>query len=297
MSTSPRRTRLQRKQLAQDLVADANLNQPDPHIKSMSQSTTTPSPSSTSKGPPIPLPSHLTKSTTALSQTDHALLLQKQSLLRTATLPSLPALSATLLFAQPEAGTATCLTPSGLLLTCSHCIAPDLPSFSPSQPHWLLLSTGFAVSALCIAFDPRRDLALLQITHSQTPGPFPFVSIADVAPKPGARLLCVGHPGSEDLETDMVGVKTGYDVLCVSEGRFRGCAEGQDVEDNEEIGALKHDCWTYWGHSGAGLVERGTGRLVGVHSSWGEESGMRRGVAWEAVKAFLGEWGVLEDCV
>lgn len=95
----------------------------------------------------------------------------------------------------------------------------------------------------------------------------------------------------------MVGVKTGYDVLCVSEGRFHGCAEGQDVEDNEEIGALKHDCWTYWGHSGAGLVERGTGRLVGVHSSWDEESGMRRGVAWEAVKAFLGEWGVLQDCV
>lgn len=41
------------------------------------------------------------------------------------------------------------------------------------------------------------------------------------------------------------------------------------------------------------MVERGTGRLVGVHSSWDEESGMRRGVAWEAVRAFLGEWGVL----
>ena len=285
MSTSPRRTRLQRKQLAQDHVPDAN---PSPPIKSSPQSTTT-----TSKDTPLPLPSHLTKATTALPRASHALLLQKQSLLRTTTLPSLPALAATLLFAQPEAGTATCLSPSGLLLTCSHCIAADAASFSPSQPHWLLLSSGAAVSAVCIAFDPRRDLALLQITHSQTPGPFPFVSIADAAPKPGARLLCVGHPGSEDLETDVVGAKTGYDVLCVSEGRFRGCAEGQDVQDNEEIGALKHDCWTYWGHSGAGLVERGTGRLVGVHSSWDEESGMRRGVAWEAVRAFLGEWGVV----
>lgn len=289
MSTSPRRTRLQRKQLAQDHAS--NLNQPSSSTKPISQSTS----SSTIKETPhlVLLPTNLTKATTALSQTDHALLLQKQSLLRTTSLPSLPALSATLLFAQPEAGTATCLSPTGLLLTCSHCIAPDLPSFSPSQPHWLLLPTGFAVSALCIAFDPRRDLALLQITHSQTPGPFPFISVADAAPKPGARLLCVGHPGSEDLETDVVGVKTGYDVLCVSEGRFRGCAEGQDVQDNEEIGALKHDCWTYWGHSGAGLVERGTGRLVGVHSSWDEESGMRRGVAWEAVRGFLGEGGVV----
>lgn len=28
----------------------------------------------------------------------------------------------------------------------------------------------------------------------------------------------------------------------------------KDLHNNEEIGALKHDCWTYWGHSGAPLL-------------------------------------------
>lgn len=84
----------------------------------------------------------------------------------------------------------------------------------------------------------------------------------------------------------------GYEVVCVSEGRFRGYADGQDVQDDEEIGALMHTCWTYWGHSGAPLVEcsktaqMGT-MLVGLHSAWDEETGMRRGVGVEAIREFL----------
>jgi hypothetical protein len=88
----------------------------------------------------------------------------------------------------------------------------------------------------------------------------------------------------------MPGVKTNYDVLHVSTGRFRGYAAGQDVHDNSEIGALKHDCWTYWGHSGAPLVERNSGGLVGLHSSWDDETGMRRGVAWEAIKSITDQF-------
>lgn len=122
------------------------------------------------------------------------------------------------------------------------------------------------------------------------------MSIAEEAPKVGARLLCVGHPGSEDLECEEQGVATGYDVLHVSKGAFRGYAAGQDVHDNEEIGALMHDCWTYWGHSGAPLVEVKTGMLVGLHSSWDEETGMRRGVGLEAVKEFIREKVALQGC-
>lgn len=86
-----------------------------------------------------------------------------------------------------------------------------------------------------------------------------------------------------------------------------------------------HDCWTYWGHSGAPIVGRrsqggsrrgggerakrrgrrkakfergegegegrgeGGGMLMGLHSSWDDTTGMRRGVAWEAIRAFLHE--------
>lgn len=51
-----------------------------------------------------------------------------------------------------------------------------------------------------------------------------------------------------------------------------------------------HDCWTYWGHSGAPILEVNKGTLVGLHSSWDEETGMRRGVGGVAIVAFLDKW-------
>ncbi|KAK3676677.1 hypothetical protein LTR78_003452 [Recurvomyces mirabilis] len=160
-----------------------------------------------------------------------------------------------------------------------------------SKAHWLLFTDGRIVQAKCVAWDDRRDLALLQIVATQdlTGLDIPTFPIAELAGSPSKRnspLLCVGHPGSEDLEADQSGLLTDYDVLHISRGRFRGLAKGQEVQDNSDIGALQHGCWTYWGHSGAPLLVE-DGRLVGLHSSWDDETGMRRGVAWEAVKAFL----------
>ncbi|KAL9563306.1 hypothetical protein ACKAV7_012386, partial [Fusarium commune] len=119
--------------------------------------------------------------------------------------------------------------------------------------------------------------------------PFPYARIATSPPKFNTKLLCIGHPGSEDLEAERSGVKTEYDTLVLTEGTFRGLNKNQDPQDNSEIGALKHSCWTYWGHSGAGLFDRKTGALVGVHSSWDDKTRMRRGVPLEAVVAFVEE--------
>jgi hypothetical protein len=129
-------------------------------------------------------------------------------------------------------------------------------------------------------------------TTNATVTSFPFVSIAEAAPRLRTALVCIGHPGSEDLEDPTPGVKTGYDVLHVSTGLFRGYDPDQDLQDNSEIGALKHDCWTYWGHSGAPLIEQTTGSLIGLHSSWDETSGMRRGVPLEAIQQFLQQQAV-----
>ncbi|UQC77101.1 AT hook domain-containing protein family protein [Colletotrichum lupini] len=213
---------------------------------------------------------------------------------------------ATLVFAQEEAGTAVCISPNGILLTCSHCIAETVDDFDDSKSHWLLFASGQVVEAKALAWDDKRDLALLKITSAQQPPPpsgptsssssssphsgsFPFVTLSPSPPALKARLICVGHPGSEDFEAAVPGTKTDYNVLHLSTGTFRGCAEGQNLQDNSEIGALMHSCWTYWGHSGAPLVDRKTGTLVGLHSSWDDETGMRRGVAWEAISGFLGE--------
>ncbi|KAI0450022.1 trypsin-like cysteine/serine peptidase domain-containing protein [Xylaria acuta] len=248
------------------------------------------------------LPTALTRAITGLKANDHKILLRKQTWLRQYSL-EVPnqftrhagALDATLVFAQEEAGTAVCIAPNGILLTCSHCVAESIDEWNKSKDRWLLFRSGVTVKASCIAWDERRDLALLQVVAAQRGGEdsglsrFPFVSISPTAPAVNSRLVCAGHPGSEDLEASQPGIKTNYDVLHVSAGRYRGCADDQDPQDNSEIGALMHDCWTYWGHSGAPLLDVKACKLIGLHSSWDDETGMRRGIPLEAIHEFLDE--------
>ncbi|KAH8172781.1 trypsin-like peptidase domain-containing protein [Sarocladium implicatum] len=259
-----------------------------------------------------PLPSNLTSTVTKLSSKDHRTLIKKRKWFETYNITGPPSLrrrgealdvivNATLVFAQEEAGTAICVSPRGFLLTCSHCVAETEEELRWDKIHWLLFSSGQAVAAETVIWDPKRDLALLMIVRASFPAPssspssssFPYLRLAHDSPKLRTALLCIGHPGSEDLETSTPGVQTNYDVLVLSTGKFHGLDPDQDAQDNSEIGALMHDCWTYWGHSGAPLVEQKSGLLVGVHSSWDDETGMRRGVGWEAVKAFLEESGRL----
>ena len=283
--------------------------------------------SSSVRRPIQSLSEKLSAKTTGLNQTDFSLLDKKKVWLSkyrvTASSRSAavtPAVGATLVFAQEEAGTAVCISQSGLLLTCAHCIAESYDEFDYRKRHWLVFASGTVVKAACVAWDPNRDLALLEIVAAQafsdgaatadaeadakaeageagepTELPnatqlqpkFPHVTLAVSAPALHTPLCCIGHPGSEDLEASRPGTKTNYDVLHVSGGSFRGYALGQDVQDNAEIGALMHNCWTYWGHSGAPIVERDSGWLIGLHSSWDDITGMRRGVPLEAILQFV----------
>lgn len=340
MDTSPRRTRAQRK-------AQENQHQPD--LPAPTTRTAQPSPLAMHpvyyqipdldkySQQPVTLPSRPSKSITKLSSAEHKLLLHKQSLLLE-LFPQLPIpksfqkhaalIRSTLVFAREEAGTAVVIREDGLLLTCAHCVAETSEEFevedAKNKVFWLVLASGRTVSAKCVAWDSRRDLALLavlsaldmeprlelttgagttsgaekgKVENGKEPGvgmrlQLQAASLAETSPPPGSPLVCIGHPGSEDLETARRGVKTNYDVLHISMGSFRGIAEGQDIQDNEEIGALMHDCWTYWGHSGAPLLDRRTGQLVGLHSSWDDQTGMRRGVAVDAIREFLGLCGI-----
>lgn len=239
------------------------------------QFSNAPTPASTSKPPYLDPVSSLTLSLpiqARLRTTSQTILLRKQTWLKnnssTLSLPSGTThnpIPATLIFAQSQAGTAVCISPNGVLLTCAHCIAETAKDFDPATEHWLLFANGELVCAKAVAWDPKRDLALLLITEAcEGSTTFPFVPIASTPPKPNSQLFCIGHPGSEDLETSTPNTPTNYDTLVVSTGTFRGLAAGQDVQDNSEIGALKHSCWTYWGHSGAPLVQRKGGRVGGI---------------------------------
>ena len=142
------------------------------------------------------------------------------------------AAAATLVFAQEEAGTAVCISSAGLILTCSHCVAEMDGKDTLCIVRWLLFASGKAVRAKCVAWNPKRDLALLQIVAAQ-PSPsathdtkkFPFAILGGIQE---GELLCIGNPGSEDLEAPAAGMATDYDVLHISNGRFRGLARDQD---------------------------------------------------------------------
>ncbi|MCJ1245487.1 hypothetical protein MMC30_002691 [Trapelia coarctata] len=208
------------------------------------------------------------------------------------------ALKATLIFAQHEAGTAVCIDPAGWLLTCSHCFGDTEEEYLASKHKWLLFYTGLAVQVECRVWDPRRDLALLKIIAVESgtgaekdDGEVPIfksVALFSREPLPRTPVACIGQPGSDDLESTTKR-KTKYNLVEVSYGMFRGMAPGADPQDNSEIGSLMHDAWTYWGHSGAPLVWDGDGTLVALHSSWDEETGMRRGIPLVAIKEFLRE--------
>ncbi|KAI1061781.1 hypothetical protein LB507_010729 [Fusarium sp. FIESC RH6] len=266
------------------------------------------SPDSDSKKPPItPIPSDYSRWRIPLPPEDRDALVTKHDWLTSHTVPLpkdilrsvsldpmtyLNPVDATYVFAQAEAGTAVCISPDGILLTCAHCVAENAGELAKVPFRVLISASGNIVMAQIISWDPIRDLALLIIDKAQSPQrPLPHARIASSPPKFNAKLLCIGHPGSEDLESRKK-KKTGYGTLELSEGAFRGMAEDQDPHDNSKIGALKHDCWTYWGHSGAGLFDRATGNLVGVHSSWDDKTAMRRGVPLEAVTAFLEEFAL-----
>ncbi|KAF4962318.1 hypothetical protein FSARC_9603 [Fusarium sarcochroum] len=134
---------------------------------------------------------------------------------------------ATYLFPRSDAGTAVCISPDGVLLTCAHCVAEKASELATTPSHTLISSSGKLVSTSVLAWDPIRDLALLLINQAELPHrPFPYSRIASLPPKVNIRLLCVGHPGSEDLQAESQGIKIGYDPLVLSEGTFRGLDQG-----------------------------------------------------------------------
>lgn len=232
------------------------------------------------------------------------LLREKQTRLRStapATLASLPtgdhtrnALESTLIFAQYEAGTAICVDPAGWVLTCAHCFGDSEEEYNAAtKRRWLLFYTGLAVQVECRFWDAQRDLALLKVIAVETDEAgympnFRYVPLSTNKLPIKMSILCIGQPGRDDLESTSE-KRTKYNLVEVSEGTFRGMVSGKDPQDNSEIGTLMHDAWTYWGHSGAPLLRGSNGALVGLHSSWDDQTAMRHGIPAVAIRDFFRE--------
>jgi hypothetical protein len=203
----------------------------------------------------------------------------------------------TVIFGQYEAGTGVIIDKKGIVLTCAHCLG-DEPKINLVKV--LILFDGRMCIAKSIHVDEKIDLSLLQITGflnlnkvidlSIDLDNFAFVALSPDEPvKNTEELYCIGQPGRDDLESKKKR-KTSYPLINISTGRYRGVVKG-DITDNEECGKLKHDCWTYWGHSGAPLISKKSGFLIGLHSSWDDFTGMRHGIHCSAIKYFLEKTG------
>lgn len=238
-----------------------------------------------------------------LSPAELKLLREKQKRLATNTTSTLNTLSkdvhrnaleSTLVFAQYEAGTAVCIDQSGWVLTCAHCFGDTEEEYQGSdKKRWLLFYTGLAVQVECRLWDLKRDLALLRVIAIESRGGregqsprFASVPIFIGSLRYRMPILCIGQPGRDDLEATS-GARTKYNLVEISEGTFRGMMPGADPQDNSEIGTLKHDAWTYWGHSGAPLLSMIDGTLIGLHSSWDDQTAMRHGIPRAAIIEFL----------
>ncbi|KGO49236.1 hypothetical protein PEX1_018480 [Penicillium expansum] len=206
------------------------------------------------------------------------------------------ALASTLIFAQHEAGTAVCVDSRGWILTCAHCFGETAEEWKAERLKWLLYYNGLAVQVECRVWDERRDLALakivcVEILDEQCKGLVnPIFACVPVAESlsTSSPIFCIGQPGADNLES-VSPRKTTYDLVELSRGRLCGIVAGADPQDNSDIGTLKHNAWTYWGHSGAPLLRRLDGALLGLHSSWDDATAMRHGVPLIAIRAFLRE--------
>lgn len=198
---------------------------------------------------------------------------------------------ATVIFGQYECGTGICVDPNGSILTCAHCLG-DYPATEIQK--YVIFPSGLIVLTKCVRVDIKADIALLDVVsyyddetrmmrRAKLSRPFPFVDIGDSLTL-GETLVCFGQPGRDDLES-AVKRKTGYDIFMRSRGVYEGSLEG-DLHDNNEIGKLQHNCWTYWGHSGAPLLNKDC-KVIGLHSSWDDEEGTRHGIHLTAIDRFL----------
>jgi hypothetical protein len=208
---------------------------------------------------------------------------------------------------QAEAGSAVLVGPDAVL-TCAHCVcaegdpggesdddsegssagaeegAAPPPPVRVGRVKLVLLAGGGVLVTECAAVDERADLALLRVV-ARAGAVAPWVAPRAAAPRAREPVVCVGNPSEFDLERG--GRRTAFSppVFHVSTGDYRG-----DTDPARRaaigLGGMRHSAWTYWGHSGAPLLDAAA-KLCGVHNSWDESNGRRHGVAWRDVSAFL----------
>lgn len=170
-----------------------------------------------------------------------------------------------------DSGSGVNILPGGMVLTNAHVARSRGAVVTVEFPD------GQKFNAKCVAIDPKLDLALCEFKPKE---PMPFAEVAAAAAKTGTPVVCVGQPGVNTPE----GEPTGYQPFHVSVGKIRGYLDNPLGE--QTLGRVKHDAWTYWGHSGSPIFDS-AGHIVALHNSWDSTTAMRHGVPQQAIAKFL----------
>jgi S1-C subfamily serine protease len=194
-----------------------------------------------------------------------------------------PAARAAIRRAQPAAvhlgnGSGVNVAAHGLVLTNAHVVK------ALGTRHTVTFPDGQVFAGVATAYDAHLDLAL--VTLEGAPRSLPFARLAARAPTVGTWVAVIGQPGRFTPEGEL----TGYQRFHVSTGRIRSLRS--DVLGPQRLGAVGHDAWTYWGHSGSPLFSA-SGELVALHNSWDASTAMRHAIPWQAITRFLGREGGL----
>lgn len=163
------------------------------------------------------------------------------------------------------------LAPEGRILTASHVVNRLGAKTAVEFPD------GRRFIATCVAYDGKLDLAICALTAEKR---LPFAPVAKAAPASGTWVACIGQPGT----STPTGQPTGYQPFHVSTGSIRGYLD--NPLGDQGLGRVKHDAWTYWGHSGSPLFNN-KGQIVAMHNSWDSKTAMRHSVPHQAIVAFL----------
>ena len=84
----------------------------------------------------------------------------------------------------------------------------------------------------------------------------------------------------DPAETDFAFTISSGDIDRYSDG---GAGKSGRIIVHNDLGALMHSCWTYWGSSGAPIFNRKSGEIVGIHNSWDPSCGQRHAVGVEGI--------------
>lgn len=187
-------------------------------------------------------------------------------------------LEASIHLVQDEFGSGFCIDSRGFFLTCYHCV-------ERKEKCTIIFPSGEISEAFVIYKDKLLDLALLEIKNSNTT--YKYLNIAKETAEKGTKVFCIGNPCDEDLESEQQGRKTNYLPFHISFGKVQNYTKDRTFgRVKSGLGPLIHCCWTYWGHSGAPIINY-DGQVVGIHNSWDDKNCNRHGLSVETICEFM----------